>query len=83
MGDSTRRELRHMLMRRRNERIAADRDAAGMPRLLRMHDDTLTDLLLDPDPNETFTVDFEGKAFLGIPVLTDPRLERGTVEVDW
>lgn len=82
-GSVSRRELRHALMRRRNERIAADRHADGMPVVLRMHPDTAWALLADPDPNERFTVDDEGRTFLGIPIQTHPEVVLWAVEVDW
>jgi hypothetical protein len=79
----SRRVLRHMLMRRRNERIAADRDADGMPSSLRMGQESLDALLVDNDPGEQFAMDWLGKEFLRIPILVDPRLQAGVVEVDW
>jgi hypothetical protein len=78
----TRRNLRHHVMRRRNARIAETRDQA-MPLALRMNPDTLTELLLDGDPAEQHTLDFEGREFIGIPVLTDPAMGYGDIAIDW
>ena len=83
MEEVSRRALRHLLLRRRNERIAADPQAAVAVRLLRMHPDTWDDLRLDPDPSERDTIDFEGRTFCGVPVAEDLSLAAGVVEVDW
>jgi hypothetical protein len=83
MEEVSRRALRHLLLRRRNERIAADPRAAVAVRLLRMHPDTWDDLRLDPDPLEADTVDFEGRTFCGVPVVGDLSLAAGVIEVDW
>lgn len=82
-GAGARRELRHALMRRRNERIAADQHADGMPVALVMAPTTREELLLDNDPAEAFAIDFEGREFLGIPLLEVDTLEHGVVEVRW
>lgn len=79
----TRRGLRHTLIRRRNTRILAQ-VGDGWPLLLRMSAETLSHVLVDDDPAEQHTVDFEGRVvFMGIPVLTDDTLPLGEVAVDW
>lgn len=78
----TRRGLRHTLLRARNDRIAASRDESW-PRLLVMSHLTLTELLVDDDPAEAFTVDFEGKRFMGILILADEETPYGDVVVEW
>lgn len=82
-GSVSRRELRHMILRRRNERVVANRHAALMPTVLRMHPETRYALLRDDDPNERWALDFEGDEFLGIPIFTDASLELWTVDVTW
>lgn len=79
----TRRNLRHALIRHRNDRIARERTDDSWPLLLRMRDETLTELLMDPDPGEARTFDFEGREFLGIPVLVDDQLAPGEIALDW
>lgn len=78
----TRREVRHGLLRAHNERVAASRDLSW-PTALVMHPLTREDVLIDDDPAEAHVVDFEGHAFMSIPVLTDDRLERGVVQLQW
>ncbi len=82
-GTLSRKELRHMLLRRRNERVMADRHALGLPTLLVMHPHTAEELRLDNDPDERFTLDFEGREFMGIPILEDARVKLWRVEVRW
>jgi hypothetical protein len=74
--------VRHLIVRRRNERIRETRNESW-PRLIRLHPDSLTELLVDSDPAEAHTLDFEGLQFMNIPVQTDPELELGVVAVDW
>lgn len=84
MSDTvSRKALRHLIMRRRNERIVADQRAVEMPAVIHLHPDTRDEILMDNDPNEMFTVDFEGREFLGIPLQGDPALERGVFVVVW
>lgn len=78
----TRRAVRHHLIRLRNARIAASRDEAW-PLRLHMHPLTLAELLMDGDPHERHVIDFEGKAFMRIPIVEDVRLAQGAVEVVW
>lgn len=78
----SRRTVRHLLLRRRNERVAQLRDDR-MPRRVSMNLRTLEELLTDSDPAEQWTLDFEGMEFMGIPVVVDPSLEVGVVAVDW
>lgn len=78
----TRRALRHVITRRRNERIAELRDEAW-PLYLVMHPDTRSEILIDDDPDEQRTIDFEGKAFMSIPIITDPSVELGLFELQW
>jgi len=63
----SRRNLRHLIMRRRNERIAELRDDRFPVEIL-MHRETLEDLRADGDPDEYATLDFEGTVFMGIAV---------------
>ena len=79
----SRRTVRHRLIRARNERIAADQRATAWPSTLYMSHETLTELLVDSDPAEQATLDFEGNRFLGIPITADDRLERGVVALQW
>lgn len=81
-GELTRRGLRHTLIRRRNARIM-ESDDDSWPLLLRMSSETLSTVLVDDDPAEQATVDFEGRVFMGIPVLTDDTLPLGEVAVGW
>lgn len=78
----TRRGLRHSLIRRRNARIVEQRGDAW-PVLLRMSSETLSQVLVDDDPAEQQTVDFEGRVFMGIAVLSDDTLPFGEVAIDW
>ena len=78
----SRKALRHMLVRRRNERIAELRDDRWPLRLV-MAPETLEELLVDSDPLEQRTLDFEGWEFAGIPLSTRAGMERGLVAVDW
>lgn len=80
----TRKALRNLLLRRRNERIAESRDDRS-PVLLRMHPATCAELELDGDPEEfeTMRVNAEFTEFAGIPIVQDPSLSFGQVEVDW
>lgn len=78
----SRRSVRHALVRARNARVVADRDER-YPLLLAMSNDTLSELLVDADPHEAHVLDFEGREFMGIPILTDDDLERGLVEIRW
>lgn len=82
MDELTRKGLRHALLRRRNERILASHDEAW-PLLVRMHSETLSDLLVDDDPAEATTFDFEGARFMGIPVLGDDTMAHGAIALDW
>jgi hypothetical protein len=78
----SRRAVRHELIRRRNERIVELRDDSWPAHLL-MHTYSLEDLRMDSDPAEAQTMDFEGKEFMNIPVITDDRLEHGEFRVAW
>jgi hypothetical protein len=78
----TRRAVRHHLMRLRNARVAELRDER-MPEHLTMHPDTLAELQMDGDRDEQHTLDFEGRQFMGIPLVTDDRLEVGDIAVAW
>lgn len=78
----SRRALRHHLLRLRNGRVAQLRDDR-LPVLITAHPDTISEVLMDSDPHERHTVDFEGKAFMGVPLLGDARLEAGVFEVRW
>lgn len=79
----TRRGLRHALIRRRNARIAGFRLDDSWPLVLRMSSETRSAVLVDGDPAEQGTVDFEGRLFMGIPILVDEALGFGDVAVDW
>lgn len=79
---ASRRELRHLIIRRRNDRIASDRDDR-LPVRLWMHPDTLSDLLTDDDAAERWVLDFEGREFMGVPVVERPDMAVGLVDVDW
>lgn len=78
----SRKTVRHLLLRRRNERIATARDDR-MPSRLVMSHDTLAELLADSDPAEAWTLDFEGFEFMGVPIGVDHSLASGIVQVDW
>ena len=78
----TRRGVRHALLRARNGRVVEPRDDRW-PVLLVMHPLTLAELLMDSDPDERRTIDFEGKAFMNIPLLEDPGMVVGEVAMRW
>jgi hypothetical protein len=78
----SRRALRHLILRRRNERIAAQRDDQW-PVTIYCHPETHADLLTDGDPLEQMTMDFLGGTFMRIPLLEDQRLAPGEFVVDW
>ena len=79
----SRRAVRHELVRRRNERIADTRDDRW-PVAMFMHQDSLDELLIDSDPGgEVPLMDFEGKTFMGVPVITDSQLAHGEVRLQW
>lgn len=78
----TRRGVRHALVRARNTRVLQDRDDRW-PVLLVMHPLTMAELLMDSDPAERHVIDFEGKAFMDIPVLEDPGMAVGEVAMRW
>lgn len=79
----TRKAVRHAILRARNARVVADERDARMPLALHMHPNTLTELLVDSDPSERDTLDFEGLQIIGIPIQTDPRLEPGVFRLQW
>lgn len=80
----TRKHLRHVLQRTRNERIAElGPTEPGQPEALIMSGITHGDLLLDDDPLERDTLDFEGFEFMGVPIQTNPTLPRGEVQIRW
>lgn len=79
----SRRNLRHLLTRRRNERISARVTDDGWPVAIYMHPDTASELALDSDPEEEHTLDFEGKVFMETPIVQDPSLERGVFVIQW
>lgn len=65
----SRRNLRHLITRRRNERIAELRDDRW-PLTIYCHVDTQRELIVDGDPTEAHTItDIEGKEFMGIPLV--------------
>lgn len=78
----TRRNVRHELIRRRNERIVADRDDRW-PLAIFMHPETVHEVLMDADPAEAHTLDFEGKFFMNVPLIGDERLAPGEVRLQW
>jgi len=78
----SRRAVRHLVLRRRNERVAADRDDRW-PVLISVHPDTREELLIDSDPDELRTIDFEGHEFMGIPLQGDPSVEPGQIVLRW
>lgn len=81
----SRRSVRHAIMRARNARVAELGPQGGdpMPLLLVMHPLTLAELLMDSDPAERHLIDFEGKAFMGVPILEDDRMSIGDVAIRW
>jgi hypothetical protein len=80
----TRRNLRHALMRRRNERIAAAGPRYDEPPAeLFLSPATREDLLKDGDPDEAKTIDFLGEMFCGVPLIEDGRLAKGQFVVRW
>ncbi len=80
----TRKNVRHLIVRRRNERIAIGGPTFDdWPTAIHVHYDTLDDLLLDPDGQEHSTIDFEGSQFMRIPLITDPSLEPGEIALRW
>jgi hypothetical protein len=82
----SRRSVRHSIMRARNARVAELGPLAGadvMPVMLTMHPLTLAELLMDSDAAEHHVIDFEGKAFMGIPIMEDDRMSIGSVAVRW
>lgn len=79
----TRANVRHLVVRRRNERISADPRADDWPTAIHMHPETLADLLLDGDGREANTVDFEGREFMGFPIVEDGSLEPGEFALRW
>lgn len=85
----TRRELRHAILRARNQRVIAAGPDGWQPHLhaspvaLALHPDDAAELRLDGDWAEAGALDFEGKAFMGVPITEDPQLERGTFTVTW
>lgn len=83
----SRRSLRHLLMRRRNERIRELRDER-VPVVIVMGPETLDQLEIDGDPEEAWTLESATVAgevyrFCSIPVLVDTQLEVGIFEVRW
>lgn len=78
----TRKAVRHALLRAHHARVAEDRDERW-PLALHMHPDTLSELLVDGDPTEQWTLDFEGMQFCNVPITTDPRLTPGEVAIQW
>lgn len=78
----SRKTVRHQLIRARNARIAEHRDDRW-PMQLHMSTETLSELLLDGDPDEQHTLDFEGFEFMGIPIEYDARLDPGVVAIVW
>jgi hypothetical protein len=82
--DLTRRNVRHHLIRARNERVAAGGPGfAEWPTTLFLNRVTLEELERDGDPEEVDTMDFEGETFMGIPIVQDPRLDNGVFAVTW
>ncbi len=79
----SRRNLRHLLTRRRNERISARQTDNGWPVTVYAHPDTISELSVDNDPEEAHTMDFEGKLFMQSPLIGDPSLERGVFVIEW
>lgn len=78
----TRKNLRHLLLRRRNERIAETRDDQW-PTVIYLHPETHAELLTDGDPHEQQTMDFVGGTFMRIPLVEDTRVAAGDFIVDW
>lgn len=81
----SRRALRHQLIRLRNARVAETQDDRW-PLLVLMHPDTLTELMVDGDREEQWTLEYllDGSTkFMGVPVVTDERLELGVFEIRW
>jgi hypothetical protein len=80
----TRKNVRHLIVRRRNERIAAGGpDFDDWPVAIHMHPETRDDLLMDRDGHEQHTMDFEGSTFLRIPVVVDDTLAPGEFALRW
>jgi len=80
----TRSNVRHLLVRRRNERIALGGPTFDdWPLAIHMHSETLEDLLLDGDGTEAHTIDFEGREFMNIPIVEDDSLEPGEFALRW
>ena len=77
-----RRNVRHHLIRARNNRIAETRDSSW-PVLLTAHPATLDELLTDGDPAEAFTVDAFNNTIAGVPYQADARLQLGVFELVW
>ena len=80
--DSPRRALRHAIQRARNERIASSRDGQ-LPVLIRLAQPALDALLTDSNPAEQFTIDWEGREFMRIPLLVDPALSDDQASLEW
>jgi hypothetical protein len=79
----SRRHVRHAIIRAVNARVAELRDDRR-PVLLVMARSTFDELLIDSDPNEQWTMDFEGRQFTGIPVaVAEVGLEPGVVQMRW
>lgn len=78
----TRKAVRHRLVRLRNERIATTRDDAWPLQMLMAHT-THEELLVDGDGGEQHTLDFEGRAFMNVPITVDDRLAHGVIQLVW
>lgn len=78
----TRKAVRHAILRAHHTRVLEARDERW-PLALHMHPDSLSELLVDGDPDEQHTLDFEGLELLRIPIVTDQRLAPGEVRIQW
>lgn len=78
----TRKAVRHAILRAHHARAVADRDERW-PLALHMHPDSLSELLVDGDPDEQHTLDFEGLELMRIPIVTDQRIPAGEVRIQW
>lgn len=77
------RELKHALMRSLNTRVAEQHDRRH-PLALHMHPLTREDLMIDQvAPEDQYVYDFLNDTFLRIPVVGDPRVPHGEVQVQW
>lgn len=79
----SRRAVRHLIVRARNARIAAEERDDRWPLQIVMAPSTLSELQVDGDPQEAHTLDFEGLEFMGIPLVADPEMLAGEFELRW